>query len=85
MFGGVTRGWGARVVPPDAGAAGEVRGGREDARDAEPLKNGPFAGSVPKFFIGINVKRSRGAKGSETDETSPTRRAVCGKTARTVR
>ena len=34
---------------------------------------------------GINVKRSRGAKGSETDETSPTRRAVCGKTARTVR
>ncbi len=35
--------------------------------------------------IGINVKRSREAKGSETDETSPTRRAVCGKTARTVR
>jgi len=34
--------------------------------------------------IGINVKRSREAKGSETDETSPTRRAVCGKTARTV-
>ena len=33
----------------------------------------------------INVKRSRGAKGSETDETSPTRRAECGKTARTVR
>ena len=38
-------------MPPDAGAAGEVRGGREDARDAEPLKNGPFAGSVPKFCV----------------------------------
>ena len=41
----------------------------------------PYGGAS----IGINVKRSRGAKGSETDETSPTRRAVCGKTARTVR
>ena len=42
-------------------------------------------GSDPLFPIGINVKRSREAKGSESDETSPARRAVCGKTARTVR
>ena len=40
----------------------------------------PYGGAS----IGINVKRSRGAKGSETDETSPTREAVCGKSARTV-
>ena len=46
---------------------------------SEPAR--PYGGAS----IGINVKRSRGAKGSETDETSPTRRAVCGKTARTVR
>ena len=38
------------------------------------------AGQCP--WVSINVKRSRGAKGSETDETSPTRRVVCGKTAR---
>ena len=35
--------------------------------------------------IGIDVKGSRWAKGSETDETSPTRRAGCGKSARTGR
>ena len=60
---------------------------RSDALGDNPLCGGasetarPYGGAS----IGINVKRSRGAKGSETDETSPTRKAVCGKTARTVR
>ena len=44
-------------MPPDDGATIEVRGGSGDARGAEPLKNGPFAGSVPKFrFVQKNVK-----------------------------
>ena len=34
--------------------------------------------------VGINVKLCRVAEGSETNDTSLTREAVCGKSARTV-